>query len=103
MVKQLDIRPGIVLLQDDRFFALGEDTMLLSHFAAPRQNARGLDLCAGQGYLGILAALRRPDLRLEAVELVEEAAAIAHKNAFLAGLDIPVACADLRVLNLPHR
>ena len=35
MVKQLDIRPGVVLLQDDRFFALGEDTMLLSHFAQP--------------------------------------------------------------------
>ena len=103
MVKQLDIRPGIVLLQDNRFFPLGEDTMLLSHFAAPRQNARGLDLCAGQGYLGILTALRRPDLRLEAVELVEEAAKIAHKNAFLAGLDIPVARADLRTLNLPHR
>ena len=103
MVKQLDIRPGVVLLQDDRFFPLGEDTMLLSHFASPRQNARGLDLCAGQGYLGILTALRRPDLRLEAVELVEEAAQIAHKNAFLAGLDIPVARADLRTLNLPHR
>ena len=103
VVKQLDIRPGIVLLQDDRFFPLGEDTMLLSHFAAPRQNARGLDLCAGQGYLGILTALRRPDLHLEAVELVEEAAQIAHKNAFLANLDIPVARADLRRLNLPHR
>ena len=103
MVKQLDIRPGIVLLQDDRFFPLGEDTMLLSHFAAPRQNARGLDLCAGHGHRRILTALRRPDLRLEAVELVEEAAKIAHKNAFLAGLDIPVARADLRTLNLPHR
>ncbi len=103
MVKQLDIRPGIVLLQDHRFFPLGEDTMLLSHFAAPKQGAYGLDLCAGQGYLGILTALRRPDLRLEALELLPEAAQIAHKNAFLANLDIPVACGDLRALTLSDR
>ena len=103
VVKQLDIRPGVTLLQDDRFFPLGEDTMLLSSFAAPRQKAYGLDLCAGQGYLGILTALRRPDLRLEALELLPEAAAIAHKNAFLANLDIPVACGDLRKVSLPHR
>ena len=96
MVKQLDIRPGIVLLQADRFFPLGEATMLLSHFAAPRQNARGLDLCAGQGFLGILVGLRRPDVRLEALELQEDACAIAADNARRAGLDIPVTCADLR-------
>ena len=46
MVKQLDIRPGVVLLQDDRFFALGEDTMLLSHFAQPKKGGLGLDLGA---------------------------------------------------------
>lgn len=98
MEKQLDIRPGVVLLQDDRFFALGEDTMLLSHFAAPKKAARGLDLGCGQGFLAVLTALRNPGVTLEALELHPEAAAIARDNALRAGLDIPVTCADLRQL-----
>lgn len=98
MVKQLDIRPGVVLLQDDRFFALGEDTMLLSHFAQPKKNGLGLDLGAGQGFLGILAGLRRPDVRLEALELQPDAAQITAENALRAGLDIAVTCGDLRTL-----
>ncbi|MBO4930250.1 MAG: methyltransferase [Clostridia bacterium] len=105
MVKQLDIRPGVVLLQDDRFFALGEDTMLLSHFAQPKKGGLGLDLGAGQGFLGILTGLRRPDVRLEAMELQPDAAQITAENALRAGLEITVTCGDLRELpnNLHHR
>ena len=102
MQKQLDIRPGVVLLQDERFFPLGEDTMVLSAFAAPKKGACGLDLCAGQGFLGILTALRRPDVSLKALELLPEAAAIAAENALRAGLEIPVTCADLRQLPTEH-
>ena len=105
MVKQLDIRPGVVLLQDDRFFSLGEDTMLLSHFAQPKKGGLGLDLCAGQGFLGILTGLRRPDVKLEGLELLEDAAAIATENAVRAGLEMTVSCIDLRELpnTLHHR
>jgi len=94
--KLLELRPGVTLVQDGRFFPLGEDTMLLSAFAAPKRCARGLDLCAGQGCLGILCGLRRPDVALEAVELQEAACAIASDNVKRAGLDLPVTCADLR-------
>ena len=105
MVKQLDIRPGVVLLQDDRFFALGEDTMLLSAFAAPKKGGLGLDLGAGQGFLGILTGLRRPDVRLEAMELQPDAAQITAENALRAGLELAVTCGDLRALpnTLHHR
>ena len=96
MEKQLELRPGVILTQNERFFPLGEDTMVLSAFAAPKKNARGLDLCAGQGFLGILVGLRRPDVTLEGLELQEEACAIASHNAKRAGLDIPMTCADLR-------
>ena len=96
MEKQLELRPGVTLTQDSRFFPLGEDTMLLSAFAAPKKSARGLDLCAGQGFLGILCGLRRPEVQLEALELQEEACAITTDNAKRAGLNIPVTCADLR-------
>ncbi len=96
MDKLLELRPGVVLRQDGRFFALGEDTMVLSAFTAPKKGALGLDLCAGQGFLGILTGLRRPDVHLEALELHPEACAIAAENAARAALSIPVHCADLR-------
>ena len=98
MEKQLELRAGITLRQDSRFFALGEDTMLLSHFAAPRMGGLGLDLGAGQGFLGILVGLRRPDVRLQALELHPEAAGITADNAARAGLTLPVTCGDLRQL-----
>ena len=81
MEKQVDIRPGIALVQDSRFFPLGEDTVLLSAFAAPKKGALGLDLGAGQGFLAILCGLRRPDLHLEGLELQPEACALAQANA----------------------
>ncbi len=96
MDKLLELRPGVVLRQDGRFFALGEDTMVLSAFAAPKKNALGLDLCAGQGFLGILTGLRRPDVQLEALELHPEACAITADNARRASLTIPVHQGDLR-------
>ena len=98
MEKQLDIRPGVVLVQDSRFFALGEDTMVLSHFANPKKGGAGLDVGTGQGFLAILTGLRRPDLRLHGLELHPEAADIAAQNALRAGLTMPVTCADLRQL-----
>lgn len=96
MQKLLELRPGVTLVQDGRFFSLGEDTMLLSAFAAPKKGGLGLDLCAGQGFLGILVGLRRPDVRLEGLELQEDACAIAEENGKRAGLAFPVRCADLR-------
>lgn len=102
MEKLLELRPGVVLRQDSRFFPLGEDTMLLSAFAAPKKGSRGLDLCAGQGFLGILTGLRHPTVTLSALELYPEAAEIAEDNACRAGLTIPVTCADLRQLPPEH-
>ena len=80
MEKQVDIRPGIALVQDSRFFPLG------------------LDLGVGQGFLAILCGLRRPDLHLEGLELQPEACALAQANARRAGLELPVTAGDLRQL-----
>ncbi len=96
MEKLLELRPGVVLRQQSGLFPLGEDTMLLSAFAAPKRGALGLDLCAGQGFLGILVGLRRPDVRLEGLELQESACELAADNARRAGLTMPIHRGDLR-------
>ena len=58
MAQSTEILPnGLQLLQDDRFFKLGQDSVLLSAFAKPRRNAKLLDLGCGSGILGIGALL----------------------------------------------
>lgn len=98
MERLIDLSPGVTLVQDSRFFPLGQDTVLLSRFAQPKKGGLGLDLGAGQGFLAILCGQARPDLRLEGLELVPEAAAIAGENARRAGVSLTVHQGDLRRL-----
>ena len=53
MAQSTEILPnGLQLLQDDRFFKLGQDSVLLSAFAKPRRNAKLLDLGCGTAWPG---------------------------------------------------
>ena len=45
---------GLTLFQDDRFFKLGQDSVLLSAFARIPRRARVLDLGCGTGALALL-------------------------------------------------
>ena len=56
---------GLLLHQDDRYFKLGQDSVLLSSFAKPRRNARVLDLGCGTGAL----ALFRRSIRDNGVDI----------------------------------
>ena len=51
---------GLQLLQSDEFQKLGQDSILLAAFAAPRRSARVLDLGCGTGALAL--SVYRPDL-----------------------------------------
>ena len=92
------LRPGLTLVQEEPWFPLGQDTLLLARFAAERARGRGLDLGCGQGFLAILTALRRPGLTLEGLECFPGAAALAAENARRAGLALPVTVGDAEAL-----
>ena len=93
---------GLLLHQDDRYFKLGQDSVLLSSFARPRRNARVLDLCCGTGTLALL--LYRPDLRMTGLELQEGALALFRRSIRDNGVDITALQGDLREIRtlLPH-
>ena len=71
---------GYALIQDDRFFKLGQDSMLLSDFAAPPARAHVIDLGCGNGALGILLCARHEKLDVTGLELQSEVAALAKEN-----------------------
>jgi ribosomal protein L3 glutamine methyltransferase len=54
---------------------------------APQNISRVLDMCTGSGCLAILAALAFPNARVDAVDLSEQALAVAHINVEQYGLD----------------
>ena len=93
---------GLTLRQDDRFFKLGQDSVLLSSFARPRRNAKVLDLGCGTGALALL--IYRPDLKITGLELQEGALALFRRSIRDNGVDITALQGDLREIRtlLPH-
>lgn len=94
-----EIFPGYRIIQDDEYFKLSQDTVLLSDFARLRRGERGLDLGAGVGCLAILMLLRGEG-EMTALELQAGACAIARENLAMCGLDArgEVLEADFRAL-----
>lgn len=79
MARQRITVHGFTLWQDDRFFKLGQDTVLLSGFVRLRAGERALDLGAGAGFLGLLTLLKNPGT-VDGWELDADCAALAGEN-----------------------
>jgi len=98
MVREVWLTPGNKILQDDRYFKLSQDSVLLSSFARPKKDWRGLDLCCGVGPLGALVHLKY-GARCDGLELQPGAADLALDNFRRVGMeDSRVYCVDLRQL-----
>ena len=67
------------IIQDDRFFKLSQDSLLLSDFA-PEQKGRILDLGCGVGVLMILMLLKSPRAHALGLEITEGACELARLN-----------------------
>nr|WP_300186289.1 methyltransferase domain-containing protein [uncultured Agathobaculum sp.] len=93
---------GLTLRQDDRFFKLGQDSVLLSSFAKPRRNAKVLDLGCGTGAIALL--IYRPDLTITGLELQPEPLELFRASIADNGVDITAVQGDLRAIRtiFPH-
>ncbi|HEY2104334.1 MAG TPA: methyltransferase [Candidatus Binataceae bacterium] len=107
------------LIQPRRGYRFSLDAILLGRFIRPRPGARILELGAGCGVISIMAAALHAPRQVVAVEIQDEMAAMAQRNAALndlkmvravaadirartiAGLD--AASFDLVVANPPYR
>lgn len=96
---------GFVLMQDDRFFKLGQDSMLLSAFASPPAHGSVMDLGCGSGALGVLLCARYERLSVTGLELQPEVAELARENVVLNGLcdRLHIVTGDLRTCRTKFR
>ena len=87
---------GLRLIQKKNAFRYGMDTVLLADFAKIREKDVVADLGTGNGILPLLLYGRGRGSRYYALEIQEEAAELARRNAELNGLEerITVICAD---------
>jgi tRNA1(Val) A37 N6-methylase TrmN6 len=98
-------RNNLKLIQRKSGFRFGEDTVLLCHFTAGvapvrKRGPLALELGANCGAASLLLSARRPDLRIDAVEIQTTAFEVLKRNVHLNGLVsriIPF-CADIRDL-----
>ncbi len=89
---------GFQLIQHPNAFRFGTDSVLLAHFAAPKKNECVVDLGCGTGAVATLMIAHGENIRVDAVEIQEEIADMAHRSAILNGIEdrLHVWNADMR-------
>ncbi|MDY3618932.1 tRNA1(Val) (adenine(37)-N6)-methyltransferase [Agathobaculum sp.] len=93
---------GLTLWQDDAYFKLGQDSVLLGAFARPQSRGRVLDLGCGTGALALL--LYRPGLQITGLELQAGPLALFRRSIADNGVPMAALQGDLRDIRsaFPH-
>ena len=87
---------GPKFIQEEGVFKLGSDSVLLSAFANMSRVKTVCDLGCGAGILPLLLLKARPELNIDAIELVEDAVKLAERNFALADVHVNLIFGDLR-------
>lgn len=89
---------GLQIIQKERGFRFGTDSVLLADFASPRPGDRVADLGTGTGILPILMASRQEQSTYAALEIQEDMAEMASRSIAMNGMSdrIEVHACDFR-------
>ncbi len=95
-------RNGLMILQKEKGFRFGTDSVLLADFAAPRPGDKVADLGAGGGILSILMADAQPGASFDAVEWQGELCDMARRSVSGNGLSDKIAIRHMDVRHAPR-
>ena len=86
MARTLETTPnGCRIWQDDRFFKMGQDSILLSQFAQPKKGGKICDLGCGSGVLSLMRLKEDERCQVTGLELQPEVCQLAEENRDLNG------------------
>ena len=91
------IEDELEIIQDDRFFKFGTDSVLLADFVELRGGDKVIDLGTGSGVIPLLLAYKNKSVEVTGIEIQSEAADLAERNVKFNDLDkqIKIINADL--------
>ncbi|MCI5607659.1 MAG: tRNA1(Val) (adenine(37)-N6)-methyltransferase [Treponema sp.] len=85
--ERLDIlHNGNKIIQDPEKFCFGIDAVLLADMVDEKKNAKGLDLCTGNGIVPLLLEKKIPDAIISGIEIQSECAQMAQRSVELNGI-----------------
>lgn len=84
-VDDLQIK-GYQIIQNPKGFCFGMDAVLLSHYVAPKDGSRIMDLCTGTGIVPILMAARFDVEHIDALEIQGTCVDMARRSVEMNGL-----------------
>ncbi|TDO95031.1 tRNA1(Val) A37 N6-methylase TrmN6 [Halanaerobium saccharolyticum] len=95
------IEDELEIIQDNRFFKFGTDSVLLANFVKLRRGDKVIDLGTGSGVIPLLLAYKNEGVEVTGVEIQPEAAELAERNVEFNQLQdqIKIINADLRQLD----
>lgn len=96
----LILNGNLQLFQKKRGYRFSLDSLLLSHFTCIKPKTSNVDLGCGSGIIMLILASRFPQTIWTGVEIQEDLAVLAQKNAQLNGLEgrIKILCSDARAI-----
>ncbi|RAK04988.1 tRNA1(Val) A37 N6-methylase TrmN6 [Halanaerobium saccharolyticum] len=74
------IEDELEIIQDNRFFKFGTDSVLLANFVKLRRGDKVIDLGTGSGVIPLLLAYKNEGVEVTGVEIQPEAAELAERN-----------------------
>lgn len=87
MRRQNYLFPGYPIMQDENFFKLSQDSVILGSFGKLRKGEKLLDIGCGIGVLLMIMLIRSPNASGTGIEITEGAAELACENLKLCGLE----------------
>lgn len=94
------IENELEIIQDNRFFKFGTDSVLLANFVKLHQGDKVIDLGTGSGVIPLLLAYKNEKVKLTGVEIQAEAAELARRNAELNNLEEQIKIIEYDLCNL---
>ena len=86
------------IFQNKRGYRFSLDSILLAHFVSLKPRTRAIDIGCGNGIILFILAKRFPNIRYTGLEIQENLAALARKNAQINDLEdhVEIYCGDAR-------
>ncbi len=97
----IDVIEGVQIIQKKKVHRVTTDSLLLARFSNPKRHSSVLEIGTGCGIVSILLTRKDPTIKITAVEIEKDMAALAERNVSLNGLGSQITVLNKDIKELP--